>query len=231
MFLALRYVALGSQLVLYIWDSQFLPSYPVSESACGRYHTLEVYALMILLIVVDCFFILRAWLLSNRRTAALTFLIAIFICQLYIIITLNLKILPHLNMDSLCMPNPPASTYILSWLSGLIVHTSSWAYAMYQCWRYRKQQCGNTPLVSLMERDASCCWVSIIATVAIGMICTYRISTAMSHIIVPWILTEYSILGCRMIINIQHLADSDKDEYPDSESIWVELTTNPRFYD
>jgi hypothetical protein len=36
-----------------------LASYPVSESTCSRHHGLEAFALLILLNLIDCFFILR----------------------------------------------------------------------------------------------------------------------------------------------------------------------------
>jgi hypothetical protein len=47
-------------------------------------------------------------------------------------------------------------------LAGLIVHTTSWAFTMYQCRRARRQGRGKTPLILLLERDGTCFWLSCV---------------------------------------------------------------------
>jgi hypothetical protein len=59
--------------------------------------------------------VLVAWLLSNRGRMTLVLLSMVVIAQLCGIVIGWIKITLHLNMDGLCMVNPPLRVYTLAW--------------------------------------------------------------------------------------------------------------------
>ncbi|KDR74607.1 hypothetical protein GALMADRAFT_558548 [Galerina marginata CBS 339.88] len=218
LYLFARYFGIGSQIFSVFYTTRHLSTTPIPSETCRRWFYFQIITIMALQTSVEVILILRVYALYRKSTLVgyiLTFAILAEIC---LGVYLAVSAFDSLEYNAACIVT--AASREMARVGGCIgvTQTIIWGFALYKYRQGLQEGWADIPVVSRVMRDGSSTFVAIIAMLLVFVPVFFRVKD-IAHIAVPLITCAFSVLACRLIINMHNLKQSPP------EAVDVELTS------
>ncbi|KAF9541340.1 hypothetical protein CPC08DRAFT_700843 [Agrocybe pediades] len=208
-YLFARYYGIACQIANTVFAVGPLSSLPVPSVACAAWFYLQMISFTLLLFVMEVILSLRVFAFYRKnRIVGLGLLLLVgmevssaLMCIFYLV--------PRLQYNSACiLVETPSPTLSLGG-SVLITQCTIWLLTFFRYRKGRRYGWADVPVVSRVMRDGGIVFIASIGIIVIITPYSFRVKD-LSHIVSSLFCAVFSVVTCRLILNMQNLISSER---------------------
>ncbi|TFK34702.1 hypothetical protein BDQ12DRAFT_726739 [Crucibulum laeve] len=213
----IRYVALVGQFSNHVITTTLLSRVPLTPHTCKIWFAYQSVIVQLMISAVEAVVFLRVYVMYKDDLRSVIFLMMLFALDTGVMVYTGVRINLDLIFDHTCLIESTPKEVCIMGVVAVVVQLILWFMTMYkQATSKNKRQEG--PLLQLMTRDGAIVCIGLSAFFGFAVPYTYFVHE-LTHSAFSILISLLSVIGCRVIMNIQKL------KVPLQIESSVELTT------
>ncbi|KAF8995227.1 hypothetical protein BDQ17DRAFT_1365830 [Cyathus striatus] len=207
-----RYFGLLFHFINHMIMMKTLSRLPVVSSTCHRWFAFQIVSFAILFSAMEVILMLRVYALYHHSRGIGLTLAILFIIEIAVSVACPLSFLPELKYDVICTGE------IAPRQAAVYCSTVVFVQLVVVSLTLAKRNSGlittDTEIVRLVHRDGVWVFAVVLAIMSIMMPYSIVEQTVVPYIIFSWPISIFSLITCRVIMNLQRLKVEPSDHLP-----------------